>query len=285
MKKVLSVICVVSLCAMLFGCGAEKKAGSSGYPIHEEMPNSGEISVMVDADYVIDDWYENISYEQFQEIESLFSNDQWQKSEEIRYDEYGASIIIYLVYPQQPRETIYLYEDDIVTLFIDTEEEGVPKSTTYRMPAGTCEKVNSYLQAYYQKQHDIVADLQTFFPDFFAAEYDIYWMMDNNNIYCDGSTEISDEILRVLEDVNQWEEISFDMDFLLGMNQPSPISFRCDNLYGDDFYIDFRLNDDGRTHISMNTYAAFLAPGEVYENVRNVLDAHEDQWEIIPVTE
>lgn len=299
MKKWFCILFAVVFGLTFLGCDAETER------------EKNDVSISVESDSVIDNWYEYISEEEYREIEDLFLREQWVELEEIRFDEYNAAMIFRLYGSGRPIESIYLYHDDVVTVSKATEEEGFFKSKTYQMPTGVCKNAETALQQYYQKQHDIVTNFQTFFPDFFAADFEIYWMLDAKEVYsdpedvpefysddpelyleigaqemyCEGSGEIGNEILALFGEISSWEEIPFDMDWLSGVYSRRSFQFQCDELKGDEYCIDVWRYDDDHTCVSVNNYAAFLAPAELYSDVENVLREHEEQWEIIPVSE
>lgn len=122
-------------------------------------------------------------------------------------------------------------------------------------------------------------------PEFYSDDPELYLEIGVQEMYCEGSAEIGDEILALFGEISSWEEIPYDMEWMNGVYSPRSFQFQCDELKGDAFYIDVWRYGDDHTCVSVNNYAAFLAPAELYTAVENVLREHEDQWEIIPVSE
>lgn len=299
-KKVIGIFCCIFIAFLFFFFSNEELKNTlvhpSGYKIHHEEINLNKDDILIYADSVMNNWFDKISPKQYQEIELLFHKEQWQKIDEIPYDENDASIKICMGYPEdyQNYQEFLIYADDKIKVFSE--------NASYQMAAGTYKKLNTYIHQYNQKQHETVAKLDTFLPDFFAAEYDVYWRHDYgkvlytqdneleisaDNMFCSGSPKMSKDVLAVLSNQSEWEEIPFDTNLLAGSPSIYPIRFLCKNLYGDDhdYTIDFRKLENGKTHIAINTYAAFLVPGEIYDQIEKILNLYEDDWEVIPLSE
>lgn len=299
-KKVIGIFCCIFIAFLFFFFSNEELKNTlvhpSGYKIHHEEINLNKDDILIYADSVMNNWFDKISPKQYQEIELLFHKEQWQKIDEIPYDENDASIKICMGYPEdyQNYQEFLIYADDKIKVFSE--------NASYQMAAGTYKKLNAYIHQYNQKQHETVAKLDTFLPDFFAAEYDVYWRHDYgkvlytqdneweisaDNMFCSGSPKMSKDVLAVLSNQSEWEEIPFDTNLLAGSPSIYPIRFLCKNLYGDDhdYTIDFRKLENGKTHIAINTYAAFLVPGEIYDQIEKILNLYEDDWEVIPLSE
>ncbi len=303
MKRPVAFILCIGLSLLLGGCISIFQAKDpSGYEVDtSSIKFPQEKDIIIRDDKVFSGWWQRVTLAEYQPIADIIAQANW----EIRDDSQNniADVPIFITISSEgknPQETepssYYIFENEVIW-----GDKG-----SCDMPAGSFVKIHSYIQELYNKhKNEITQDPAAWLSHYLSDSYYLEWDKDfDEPEYKRDKEWVLVEYFKCYSDNSLTADLKKAFNNLEGW-QEAPITEYVQNINDHDDYININsyhedgkekiFNDYNHVHIfrltdetslvAVNFYAAYITPYNLYEEVLNILDNHQDKWKVNPMIE
>lgn len=301
MKRLVAFILCIGLSLLLGGCfSVFQSSDPSGYEVDtSQIKFPQEKEIIIEDDKIFPGWWQRVSLAEYQPIADIIAQVNWESqgnSNDNQADISDAPITISISSSEEKPKAYYIFEDEVIW-----GDQG-----KCDMPSGFFEKIHSYIQELYNKhKNEITQDPAGWLSHYLSGSYYIAWDKEfqdpeykrsNEWVYteyfkCYNDNSLTADLKKALNNLEEWQEAPVSEYF---QNLAAHDNYITINSYYEDGqdkvltgydYVKIIPLADGTSLVSVNFYAAFITPDNLYERVMHLLDKHQDKWKVVPMTE